>query len=112
MLPLFYTEIQKVMTEIRQEHPDTDLSCFLSMMVHGTERCLNSGNWQKQIPECGISRFPGILEKKPACSPVWKMHRGDYVVVMDADLQHRLHFCRRCIIMCSAVNMTVPQQDA
>ena len=28
VLPLFYTEIQKVMTEIRQEHPDTDLSCF------------------------------------------------------------------------------------
>ena len=24
VLPLFYTEIQKVMTEIRQEHPDTD----------------------------------------------------------------------------------------
>ena len=50
VLPLFYTEIQKVMTEIRQEHPDTDFELLF----------INDGS-RDGTPGAGKSRFQSTV---------------------------------------------------
>ncbi|MBQ8926917.1 MAG: glycosyltransferase family 2 protein [Oscillospiraceae bacterium] len=88
VLPLFYTEIQKVMQQMQQEHPsltfemlyiddgsrDRTLELLREMSLHDDRvRYISfSRNFGK---EAGM--YAGLEQSK-----------GDYVVVMDADLQH------------------------
>lgn len=88
VLPLFYDEIQKVMNEMRQEHPE--LTFELLFIDDGSKdktlellRSISLGD--KRVRYISFSRNFG---KEAGMYAGLENSRGDFVVVMDADLQH------------------------
>jgi glycosyltransferase involved in cell wall biosynthesis len=88
VLPLFYAEITKVMAQIQQVHPDTTYELLL----------INDGSKDGTLKEFrALARkdhrvrylsFSRNFGKEAGMFAGLQNAKGDYVVVMDADLQH------------------------
>lgn len=88
VLPLFYTEITKVMAQIKDKHPDTDYELLF----------INDGSKDetlKELRELAVKdnrvryiSFSRNFGKEAGMYAGLQNAKGDYVVVMDADLQH------------------------
>lgn len=88
VLPLFYAEITKVMQEIETEHPDTT---FELLFINDGSRdrtllCLRELA-QKDMRVRYVS-FSRNFGKEAGMFAGMENATGDYVVIMDADLQH------------------------
>ncbi|MCR4644106.1 MAG: glycosyltransferase family 2 protein [Oscillospiraceae bacterium] len=88
VLPLFYEEIQKVMQQMREEHPDLTFELLFiddgskdKTLVILREMALRD----KRVRYISFSRNFG---KEAGMFAGLENAKGDYVVVMDADLQH------------------------
>ncbi len=88
VLPLFYTEITKVMAQIKDKHNDTDYELLF----------INDGSKDetlKKLRELAVSdnrvryiSFSRNFGKEAGMYAGLQNAKGDYIVVMDADLQH------------------------
>lgn len=88
VLPLFYTEIVKVMGSIMEAHPDTDYELLFinDGSKDGTLKEFRSmAEKDKRVRYISFSRNFG---KEAGMFAGLQNAKGDYVVVMDADLQH------------------------
>lgn len=88
VLPLFYTEIVKVMGSIMEAHPDTDYELLFinDGSKDGTLKEFRSmAEKDKHVRYISFSRNFG---KEAGMFAGLQNAKGDYVVVMDADLQH------------------------
>lgn len=88
VLPLFYEEIQKVMQQIQEEHNDTDFE--LLFINDGSKDATLSilrqmAQKDQRVRYISFSRNFG---KESGMYAGLQNSTGDYVVVMDADLQH------------------------
>ncbi|MBQ9695261.1 MAG: glycosyltransferase family 2 protein [Oscillospiraceae bacterium] len=88
VLPLFYEEIQKVMEQMRAEHDDLTFELLFiddgsrdKTLVLLREMALKD----QRVRYISFSRNFG---KEAGMYAGLENSRGDYVVVMDADLQH------------------------
>ncbi|WP_302337640.1 glycosyltransferase family 2 protein [uncultured Ruminococcus sp.] len=88
VLPLFYTEIQKVMTEIRQEHPDTDFELLFINDGSRDGTLSKLRELAKADSRVRYISFSRNFGKEAGMFAGLENASGDYVVVMDADLQH------------------------
>ncbi len=88
VLPLFYTEIVKVMGGIMETHPDTDYELLFinDGSKDGTLKEIRlMAEKDKRVRYISFSRNFG---KEAGMFAGLQNAKGDYVVVMDADLQH------------------------
>lgn len=88
VLPLFYIEIQKVMQQIQEEHPDTgfELLFINDGSRDGTLAKLRElARGDERVRYISFSRNFG---KESGMYAGLENATGDYVVIMDADLQH------------------------
>ncbi len=88
VLPLFYTEIVKVMGGIMETHPDTDYELLFinDGSKDGTLKEFRlMAEKDKRVRYISFSRNFG---KEAGMFAGLQNAKGDYVVVMDADLQH------------------------
>ncbi|MDE7122444.1 MAG: glycosyltransferase family 2 protein, partial [Oscillospiraceae bacterium] len=95
VLPMFYEEIQKVMKQMQDEHPD--LLFELVLIDDGSKdktlEILRSMALQdKRVRYISFSRNFG---KEAGMYAGLKNAKGDFIVVMDADLQHPPAFLPR-----------------
>lgn len=88
VLPLFYREINKVMAQIKDKHPDTEFE-LLFINDGSKDNTLNElrelALKDKRVRYISFSRNFG---KEAGMYAGLQNAKGDYVVVMDADLQH------------------------
>jgi glycosyltransferase involved in cell wall biosynthesis len=88
VLPLFYEEIQKVMEQMREEHPCLDFE-LLFIDDGSKDRTLailrEMSVQDKRVRYISFSRNFG---KEAGMYAGLEHAKGDYVVIMDADLQH------------------------
>ncbi len=88
VLPLFYAEITRVMAQIQQAHPDTDFELLFinDGSKDGTLREFRAmAEKDSRVRYISFSRNFG---KEAGMYAGLQNAKGDYVVVMDADLQH------------------------
>ena len=88
VLPLFYAEITKVMAQIKEKHSDTEFELLF----------INDGSKDetlKKLRELAVKdkrvryiSFSRNFGKEAGMYAGLQNSKGDYVVVMDADLQH------------------------
>lgn len=88
VLPLFYREVNKVMAQIKDKHPDTEFELLF----------INDGskdNTLDELRELALKdkcvryiSFSRNFGKEAGMYAGLQNARGDYVVIMDADLQH------------------------
>ncbi len=87
VLPLFYEEITKVIAQMQAEH--SDLACELVFIDDGSKdktlAILRELSSDKRVRYISFSRNFG---KEAGMYAGLKAAKGDFVVVMDADLQH------------------------
>ena len=88
VLPMFYDEIIKVSDAMKQEHPDIDFEFFF-INDGSKDRTLEIfrelADKDERVRYISLSRNFG---KESAMYAGLKNSKGDFVVVMDADLQH------------------------
>ncbi|MBQ8514035.1 MAG: glycosyltransferase family 2 protein [Ruminococcus sp.] len=88
VLPLFYAEITKVMAQIQEKHSDTDFELLFinDGSKDGTlKEFRNMAEKDSRVRYISFSRNFG---KEAGMYAGLQNAKGDYVVVMDADLQH------------------------
>ncbi len=88
VLPMFYTEIQKVMTQIQQEHSDTDFELLFINDGSRDATLTILRDLAKQDTRVRYISFSRNFGKEAGMYAGLENSKGDYVVVMDADLQH------------------------
>lgn len=106
VLPLFYIEIQKVMQQIQEEHPDTgfELLFINDGSRDGTLAKLRElARGDERVRYISFSRNFG---KESGMYAGLENATGDYVVIMDADLQHPPAFLPKMYNIVLAANMT------
>lgn len=88
VLPLFYTEITKVMAQIKDKHPDTDYE--LLFINDGSKDETLKGLRELAVRDNRVRyiSFSRNFGKEAGMYAGLQNAKGDYVVVMDADLQH------------------------
>jgi glycosyltransferase involved in cell wall biosynthesis len=88
VLHMFYDEIAKVSAQMKQEHPDLEFE-FIFVNDGSRDRTLEIfrelADKDERVRYISLSRNFG---KESAMYAGLKASKGDYVVVMDADLQH------------------------
>ena len=82
-LPLFYQEA----TRVAGEMSGIDFEFVSSTTVRAIIPCPCCAALPRRTDACGSYRFHAISVRRPACSPVLEAATGDYVALMDADLQ-------------------------
>ena len=88
VLPMFYEEIQKVMQQMRDEHPEL---MFELVFIDDGSKDKTLEILRKMALEDGRVRYISFSRnfgKEAGMYAGLENARGDYVVVMDADLQH------------------------
>lgn len=88
VLPLFYAEITRVMAEMKQAYPEL---CFELLFIDdGSKDQTLEGlrNLAKQDERVRYISFSRNFGKEAGIFAGLEQAKGDYVVVMDADLQH------------------------
>lgn len=88
VLPLFYAEITKVMAQIKEKHSDTEFELLFinDGSKDGTLREFRKlAAMDERVRYISFSRNFG---KEAGMYAGLQNSKGDYVVVMDADLQH------------------------
>ena len=120
VLPLFYTEIQKVMQQIQEEHADTEFELLFINDGSRDGTLAKLRELAKQDERVRYISFSRNFGKESGMYAGLENATGDYVVIMDADLQHppawkmppeimwsswtrtcstRRHSCRKCITL-------------
>lgn len=92
VLPLFYDAIQKVMAQIEEEHPDTDFELLFindGSKDNTLEILRNFALKDSRVRYISFSRNFG---KEAGMYAGMENATGNYVVIMDADLQHPPEF--------------------
>ena len=100
VLPLFYIEIQKVMQQIQEEHPDTG---FELLFINDGSRDGTLAKLRELARGDERVRYissPGTSERNPVCTPVWKMPLVIMLSSWTLTYSIRRHFCRRCTTSC------------
>ncbi len=88
VLPLFYKEINKVMAQIKDKHPDTEFE-LLFINDGSKDNTLNELRELALKDKCvRYISFSRNFGKEAGMYAGLQNAKGDYVVVMDADLQH------------------------
>lgn len=88
VLPLFYDEIKKVMTQIQQAHADTT---FELLFINDGSRDGTLSELRELAKKDEIVRYISFSRnfgKEAGMYAGLENATGDYVVIMDADLQH------------------------
>ncbi len=88
VLPLFYEEIKKVMTQIQQAHADTT---FELLFINDGSRDGTLSELRELAKKDEIVRYISFSRnfgKEAGMYAGLENATGDYVVIMDADLQH------------------------
>ena len=88
VLPMFYEEIQKVMQQMRDEHPEL---MFELVFIDDGSKDKTLEILRRMALEDGRVRYISFSRnfgKEAGMYAGLENSRGDYVVVMDADLQH------------------------
>ena len=88
VLPLFYTEIQKVMAQIQQEHPETEFELLFINDGSRDGTLSQLREMAKADMRVRYISFSRNFGKEAGMYAGLENATGDYVVVMDADLQH------------------------
>jgi len=88
VLPLFYKEINKVMAQIKDKHPDTEFE-LLFINDGSKDNTLNELRELALKDKCvRYISFSRNFGKEAGMYAGLQNAKGDYVVIMDADLQH------------------------
>lgn len=88
VLPLFYKEINKVMAQIKDKHPDTEFE-LLFINDGSKDNTLNELRELALKDKCvRYISFSRNFGKEAGMYAGLQNAKGDYVVVIDADLQH------------------------
>ena len=88
VLPLFYAEIQKVMAQIQQEHPETEFELLFINDGSRDGTLSQLREMAKADMRVRYISFSRNFGKEAGMYAGLENATGDYVVVMDADLQH------------------------
>lgn len=88
VLPLFYEEIQKVMAQIQQEHNDTTFELLFINDGSCDTTLIQLRELAKKDPQVRYVSFSRNFGKEAGMFAGMENAMGDYVVIMDADLQH------------------------
>ncbi|MCD8220268.1 MAG: glycosyltransferase family 2 protein [Ruminococcus sp.] len=88
VLPLFYEEIQKVMAQIQQEHNDTTFELLFINDGSCDTTLIQLRELAKKDPQVRYVSFSRNFGKEAGMFAGMENATGDYVVIMDADLQH------------------------
>ena len=88
VLPLFYKEITRVSAEMQEQHPELDFE-YLFIDDGSKDRTLQSlRDLSKENPRVRYISFSRNFGKEAGIYAGLTHAKGDYCVVMDADLQH------------------------
>ena len=88
VLPLFYIEIQKVMQQIQEEHADTEFELLFINDGSRDGTLAKLRELAKQDERVRYISFSRNFGKESGMYAGLENATGDYVVIMDADLQH------------------------
>lgn len=92
VLPLFYAEIQKVMAQIQQEHTDTTFELLFINDGSRDGTLMQLRELARKDPQVRYISFSRNFGKEAGMFAGLENSTGDYVVIMDADLQHPPEF--------------------
>ena len=87
VLPLFYIEIQKVMQQIQEEHADTEFELLFINDGSRDGTLAKLRELAKQDERVRYISFSRNFGKESGMYAGLENATGDYVVIMDADLQ-------------------------
>ncbi|MCD7959688.1 MAG: glycosyltransferase family 2 protein [Ruminococcus sp.] len=88
VLPLFYEEIQKVMLQIQEEHTDTNFELLFINDGSKDNTLQILREMAKKDERVRYVSFSRNFGKEAGMFAGMENAKGDYVVIMDADLQH------------------------
>ncbi len=88
VLPLFYTEITRVMGEIQKEHSDTEFELLFINDGSQDRTLLHLRELAQKDTRVRYVSFSRNFGKEAGMYAGMENATGDYVVIMDADLQH------------------------
>lgn len=92
VLPLFYQEIQKTIAQIEKEHPDTTFELLFINDGSRDNTLVLLRQMAMQDARVRYLSFSRNFGKEAGMYAGMEHAKGDYVVIMDADLQHPPRF--------------------
>lgn len=92
VLPLFYAEIQKTIAQIEAEHPDTTFEMLFINDGSRDNTLVLLRQMAMRDPRVRYLSFSRNFGKEAGMYAGMEHATGDYVVIMDADLQHPPRF--------------------